>query len=169
MEQTPENSSIKRVERRVSLYLHHPRQQCSAPRGNTMAQDSAPHWEKEQPASQASRATAWTTCLVSPHALSKSETSGETARNTKDRQVLPVSPVWRVLPCSQGPAVWKMPSVFAKQQPAQLPRTPYSFPCWRPHVFLHFQTLAAWVPLHIHPPPEPPWSERTKCPSPRIL
>ena len=58
---------------------------------------------------------------------------------------------------------------LAKQQPAQLPRTPYSFPCWRPHVFLHFQTLAAWVRLHIHPPPEPPWSERTKCPSPRIL
>ena len=30
-----------------------------------------------------------------------------TARNTKDRQVLPVSPMWRVLPCSQWPALEK--------------------------------------------------------------
>ena len=73
VEQKPENNSIKRFERRVSFYLHHPIQHCSAPRGITMAQDSVPHWEKEQPAFQASRATAWMTCLVSPHALSKSE------------------------------------------------------------------------------------------------
>ena len=51
VEQKPENNSIKSAERRVSFYLHHPIQHCSAPRGITMAQDSVPHWEKEQPAS----------------------------------------------------------------------------------------------------------------------